>query len=240
MATRKSDLFWTATTRLLWEPAERRVRVYADGDLVADTRGPLLVWEPARVVPGYAVPRADLEAEVGPGRPVKVAEDPRLLHPGIPFSVHSTPGSSVTVAGREDAGFVPDDPDLRDYVVLDFDAFTWVEEDEPIRGHPRDPFHRVEVRQSSRPVRLSVDGTVVAESRRPVLLFETGLPTRFYLPREDVRVPLRPRPTRTYCPYKGEASYWSFDTEQIKKPLFGFLEQQGWQRKKGFFGKLFD
>ena len=80
-----------------------------------------------------------------------------------------------------------------------------------MRGHPRDPFHRVDVRRTSRPVRIEFEGILVAESSRARLVFETQLPTRFYLPREDIRVPLRPSALRTYCPYKGEASYFSFD-----------------------------
>ena len=96
--------------------------------------------------------------------------------------------------------------------MLDFDAFDrWLEEDEQIAGHPRDPFHRVDVRLSARPVRIEVDGETLAETTRARLVFETGLPTRFYVPREDVRAELRPSERRTYCPYKGEASYWSFD-----------------------------
>ena len=98
------------------------------------------------------------------------------------------------------------------YVELDFAAFDeWYEEDEPVAGHPRDPFHRVDVRRTARPVRIEVDGEVVAETTRARLLFETSLPTRFYLPREDVRVELQPSPKRTHCAYKGEASYWSVD-----------------------------
>ena len=87
----------------------------------------------------------------------------------------------------------------------------WREEDEPIAGHPRDPFHRVDVRRTSRPVRIELGGAVFAESTRARLVFETRLPTRFYLPREDVSVALRASARRTYCPYKGEASYWSVD-----------------------------
>jgi uncharacterized protein (DUF427 family) len=96
-------------------------------------------------------------------------------------------------------------------VALDFDAFDWLEEDEPVHGHPRDPFHRIDVRLSRRPVRIELDGELVAESTRARLAYETRLPMRFYLPREDVRAELRPTATRTYCPYKGEASYWSVE-----------------------------
>ena len=76
-------------------------------------------------------------------------------------------------------------------------------------GHRRDPYHRVDARQSSRTVRLELDGAVVAESSRPVFVFETGLPIRFYLPREDVQAELTPTDRRTTCAYKGHASYFS-------------------------------
>jgi uncharacterized protein (DUF427 family) len=96
--------------------------------------------------------------------------------------------------------------------VLDFAAFDdWYEEDERIAGHPRDQFHRVDVRQSSRPVRIEVGGEVLAETTRARMLFESSLPVRFYVPREDVRLDVHPSARRSYCPYKGEASYWSVD-----------------------------
>lgn len=72
-----------------------------------------------------------------------------------------------------------------------------------------DPLHRIDVFSSSRHVRLELDGRVLAESSRPMLLFETMLPVRYYLPREDIRATPSPSDTRTYCAYKGQASYWS-------------------------------
>ncbi len=86
---------------------------------------------------------------------------------------------------------------------------AWYEEEERVFVHPRDPFHRVDTRRSARHVVVRVAGEVVAETSRPVMLFETGLPVRYYLPREDVRGTLRPTSTRTTCAYKGEANYWS-------------------------------
>ena len=134
-----------------------------------------------------------------------------MLHPGIPFAVHSAPGEPVLVAGR--AGFVLDE--LPGYAVLDFNAFdAWFEEDERIYGHPRDRFHRVDVRRSSRPLRIELDGQVLAETTNTRMLFETRLPTRFYIPKEDVAVGLRPSARRSYCPYKGQASYWSSDAAE--------------------------
>ena len=109
-------------------------------------------------------------------------------------------------------GFRPEDPELAGHVVLDFAGFDrWLEEDEEISGHPRDPFHRVDVRASSRHVQLLLDGEVLADSTRPSLVFETLLPVRYHLRPEDVRAPLRPSDTRTWCPYKGAASYWSVE-----------------------------
>jgi len=201
---------------LRYEPTEKRVRALLGDRTVVDTTRAVLVWEPRRVVPSYAVPVADLDAGLAEvaGR---VADEHRpVLDPRVPFADHSTGGRSfdVTVADRTlaAAAFAPDDPALDGHVVLDFDAFDrWYEEDEPLVGQPRDPYHRVDVRRSSRHVRIELDGQVLAESSSPALVFETNLPTRFYLPREDVRVELRPSELRTHCAYKGEASYWSFD-----------------------------
>jgi uncharacterized protein (DUF427 family) len=105
------------------------------------------------------------------------------------------------------------DGELAGYVQVDWDAADrWLEEDEEIVGHPRDPFHRIDTRESSRHVVVSLDGEVVAESRKPTLLFETGLPVRYYLPREDVRLDLLgASDERTTCAYKGHASYFGTD-----------------------------
>ena len=87
---------------------------------------------------------------------------------------------------------------------------AWYEEEEEIFVHPRNPYVRVDVLESARRVKVLLGGTVLAQTRRPRLLFETGHPTRFYLPKEDVRMDfLSPSPTRTRCPYKGAASHWS-------------------------------
>jgi uncharacterized protein (DUF427 family) len=204
MGTRMRDLLAQARGDLRYEPVEKRVRV----DTVVDTTHPILVWEPRRVVPSYAAPVEDIRAELVPA-PRDDAHADGVLHPGIPFGVHTAAGEPVTIAERVGAGFRL--ADLPDYVVLDFTAFDeWYEEDERIFGHPRDPYHRVDVRQSSRPVRIEIDGEIVAETTRARLLFETNLPLRFYLPRKDVRGDLRPGTREpTYCPYKGHASYWS-------------------------------
>ncbi len=210
MSTRMQDLIAEARGLLRHEPVERRVRASLEGRPIADSARAIIVWEPRRICPSYAVPEEDLLAELAPA-PATDGYTPGLLHPGIPFSVHSAEGDPVTVGGRVGAGYRLADGDLHGYVVLDFDAFDWLEEDEPIAGHPRDPYHRVDVRRSLRTVRIELDGEVIAETTGARLLCETNLPMRFYVPREDVRAELRVSPSRSYCPYKGEASWWSIE-----------------------------
>lgn len=217
----------------MYEPTGKRVRLVRGDQTVVDSTRAMLVWEPRRVVPSYAFPIDDVQAELAPVAAVAGGaseddgfrpDDPALadlvlLHPGIPFRVHTFEGEPLTVrAGgeaAEAAAFRPSVPELADYVILDFSAFEeWYEEDERITGHPRDPFHRIDILRSSRRIRIVHDGQVLAESSRPFLLFETGLPVRFYLPPEDVRDELlQPSPTRSYCAYKGEASYWSLEKD---------------------------
>jgi uncharacterized protein (DUF427 family) len=209
---------------LRFQPTPKRIRATVGSDAVVDTTRAVLLWEPRRIVPAYAVPAADITAELVPAPPsaeVAAALDGlgkrRVLSPGH-FRTHTTEGEELTVrapAGeREAAAFRLADPDLEDYVELDFDAFDqWLEEDEPIISHPRDPFHRIDVRRSSRSVLVEHEGTVLAESTRPRLLFETHLPVRTYLPREDVHVDrLLPSETTTACAYKGRTtSYWAVE-----------------------------
>jgi uncharacterized protein (DUF427 family) len=99
---------------------------------------------------------------------------------------------------------------LEDHVTFAWDDLdTWFEEDEALLSHAIDPYHRIDVRRSSRHVAVSANGTMLAESRRGRALFETGLPTRWYLPREDVLADLESSDLHTRCAYKGVASYFS-------------------------------
>src|SRR5919108_235433 len=117
-----------ALAGLRYEPIEKRVRA----DAVVDSTRAILVWEPRRIVPSYAVPAADIAAELSPA-PATNGEAPGLLHPGIPFSVHTAAGEPVSIGGRPGAGFRLADPDLDGYVVLDSAAFdSWYEEDERV------------------------------------------------------------------------------------------------------------
>ena len=87
---------------------------------------------------------------------------------------------------------------------------AWYEEEERVYAHAHDPYTRVDVLPSSRHVRIVLGGVTIADTRRPQLVLETGLPTRYYIPEQDVRMELlEPTETTTHCPYKGKATYWS-------------------------------
>jgi uncharacterized protein (DUF427 family) len=207
------------------EPIHKRIRALADEQAVVDTTRAVLVWEPRRVVPSYAAPLADVRGELVPAERSEAPEpaglhldalsDQMVLDPSIPFAAHTAAGEplSLRTAGalREHVAFRPADADLDGHVILDFAGFdAWYEEDERVFAHARDPFHAMDVLPSSRSVRIELDGEVLAETSRSRLLFEgTLLPPRAYIPREDVRVPLHASAKRTWCAYKGQASYWS-------------------------------
>lgn len=227
MSVRVREVLMGQLDRLRHEPVDQRVRASLGGETVVDSTRALLVWEPKRIVPSYAVPVGDVAAtlEARP-RPAGAAgqlpaDAPRLgarpvLDPSVPFAMHTAPGEPMVVRATNGAtaqAFHPDDPDLTGYVVLDFADFdVWWDEDEEVFSHPRDPFHRVDTRRSSRHVRVEAAGVVVAESSTPVLLFEPPLPVRYYLDPADVRTDLlRPSDTRTSCAYKGRAGYWSLE-----------------------------
>jgi uncharacterized protein (DUF427 family) len=118
-------------------------------------------------------------------------------------------------ASRPDAAWVYTDdalPGLAATVRFDWDALdAWFEEDEEVFVHPRNPYSRVDALRSTRTVRVELEGTLLAESTSPVMVFETGLPTRYYLNRTEVSFEhLQPSDTVTSCPYKGKTSaYWS-------------------------------
>ena len=195
------------------EPGAKRVRAYLAGRVVADTRHPWLVWE-IPYYPAYYFPAVDVSAEL--------AETGKTEH-------SPSRGDAVLYDVRVDGAVAegaarryPDSPlaEIRGLVRFEWQAMDeWLEEDEPVYTHPRDPYHRVDVLASSRHVRVEVDGVTVAESPRPVILFETGLPPRYYLPLSHVRTDLlTPTGTQTHCPYKGTATYWSVDTGQGPRP----------------------
>lgn len=194
----------TGRGRVRVEQGHKRVRGFVRGRLVFDTTRPMLVWE-LPYYPAYYIPIGDLAATLVPTGETR--HSPSRGDADV-FDLRVGDATVPAVAARHAGSPIPE---LRDLVRFDWDAIDeWFEEDEPIYTHPRDPHTRVDVLASSRQVRVVVDGVTVAESSSPRILFETGLPPRYYLPLTDVRMDLaEPSDSRSHCPYKGEATYWS-------------------------------
>jgi len=146
------------------------------------------------------------------GRVVADTLHPRLVWELPYYPTYYLPAADVrTDLVPAGAVQVPTAEQLRGLVRLDWDAMeAWFEEDEQVFTHPRSPYTRVDILDSSRHVQVEVSGVTVADSTRPRVLFETGLPPRFYLPKLDLRLDLlEPSDKVTHCPYKGQARYWS-------------------------------
>lgn len=186
------------------EQGRKRVRAYLAGALVVDTTRPLLVWE-VPYYPTYYFPSEDVVARL-----VDTGTTRRVPGRGV-AEVLDVVAGGTTAAGAAQRRPDPPVEALKGAVRLEWSTMTeWLEEDEPVYVHPRNPYTRVDILASSRHVRVELDGVTLADSHRPRILFETGLPPRYYLPLTDVRMELlRPSPASTACPYKGTASYWS-------------------------------
>jgi len=187
------------------EPVPRRIRALLGGRTVLDTTRAVYVWEwppypqyyipAADLVPGALVPSDHMDEQaLGTARRVGL----RAGDVSRPAAGHLHTGDAV--------------PGLAGLVRLEWNAVdAWFEEDEEVFVHPRNPYARVDALRSTRHVRVELEGLVLAESATPVLVFETGLPTRYYLPRTALDLAhLRPSRTVTACPYKGRTTvYWS-------------------------------
>jgi uncharacterized protein (DUF427 family) len=186
------------------EPSPRRVRGFVGGQLVFDTTHALYVWEVPNY-PQYYIPLADVRDEflVDDDHPQKVQFGPSRMHSLTAGG--STRNGAARVFDADGGGPVADT------VRFEWDSLDWFEEDEPIVGHPRNPYARIDALRSHRHVHVELDGVVLADTHTPVALFETGLPTRYYIDRTDVVFDnLEPSDTQSLCPYKGTTSgYWS-------------------------------
>lgn len=185
------------------EPAPRRVRGLLGERVLFDTTAARYVWE-VPYYPQYYVPVEDVDLGLltDENHSQRVQFGPSRL-----YSITGVPREKPAVRVFDADGDGP----VAGYVRVEWDSVRWFEEDEQIVGHPRNPYVRVDALRSHRHVRVELDGTVLADTHSPVLLFETGLPTRYYVDRTDVRFDaLVPSDTETLCPYKGTTSeYWS-------------------------------
>jgi uncharacterized protein (DUF427 family) len=195
------------------EPSPRWIRVRAGDVVVADSRrAQLLSWYGPGMLPTYCLPAEDVRTDLlTPSRPR--AGDGFLRDHDVRVG-----GGTVDRAAQ-----LFDDPPAPFEAVAGHWTFTWdaglswFEEALEVHVHARDPQKRVDAVPSERHIRVELDGRMVADSRRPHALFETWLPTRWYLPAEDVRQELlAPSETVTRCPYKGTAAYWSVQLGDVR------------------------
>jgi uncharacterized protein (DUF427 family) len=188
------------------EPTPKRIRVEVAGETVADSRNALILQE-SGLQPVYYFPLDDVRDDLF---------EPTERHTKCPIKGEAS-YYSIKVGDREvknGAWYYPEPIEgatqIAGMIAFYWDRVDrWLEEDEEILVHPRDPYHRIDVLPSSRHVRISLEGELLAESTRPTALFESNLPPRWYLPREDVVAELERTETVTHCGYKGEASYYA-------------------------------
>ncbi|MCI0543678.1 MAG: DUF427 domain-containing protein [Actinobacteria bacterium] len=198
--------------RVRVEPSAKRVRVMLGGEVVADSTDMLMVWE-APYYPTYYFPEADVRTDLL----VETGDTRRSPSRGDAVLYAVKAGGREGSAYRHQGGSVPEIADRYAFVWATMDH--WFEEDEEVYVHARDPYTRVDILRSGRRVRVEIDGVTVADSTNTSFLFETGLPTRYYFPKTDVRFDLlTPTSTVTACPYKGTARYWTATVEAQSHP----------------------
>lgn len=188
------------------EPSPRRVRVKFGGEIVADSKSVFLLRQYAQGrLPTYYFPPADVRLDV-----LKPVADEQCYLGEAKFWTLEVGKQFAPRAAWTLLDPLPDFAALKGCISFDWNAMDAWYEDEEVFVHALDPYKRVDVLRSSRHVRVEIAGETMAETRRPYLLFETSLPTRYYIPRKDARLDLlAPSDLKTRCPYKGIASYWS-------------------------------
>ena len=225
-----------------FEPSPKRVRVYFSSQLIADSKKMMLLREPDHL-PLYFFPEIDVQADfLRPSDHTSQSE-----FKGVGKYWHVQAGDKMA----DNAAFAfsnppGNGPNLEGFIAFAWNKMdAWFEEDEEVFYYARDPYKRIDILHSSRLVRVEIEGVAVAETRSPGLLFENGLPTRYYLPQSDVRMELLERSDIvTRCPYKGEAQLydvrignqlhegfaWTYRYPTLEcakiQGLFGFLNEK--------------
>jgi len=214
----------TATTtrgRVRVEEGPKRIRVHLGGEVVADSTNVKLVWEKP-YYPVYYFPAEDVRTEL------LTASDHTKRSPSRGTANFFDVKGGDRVAENAAYQYLVDSriDELEGRIAFVWDKMdAWFEEDEEVFVHARDPYTRIDILPSSRHIEVVVNGVKVADSHQPRLLVETGLPTRYYLPKTDVRMDLlTSTDTTTQCPYKGEAEYWSVtaDGETFDDIVWGY------------------
>ncbi|MFJ9818511.1 DUF427 domain-containing protein [Streptomyces sp. NPDC101151] len=198
------------------EPVPRRIRAVLGSETVIDTSRARYVWEWS-YYPQYYIPLDDIHPDllVSEGRTQHSGRGTVEMHALRLGDIHRPRAAKVLRDSSIDG--------LTGTVRFEWDSLdAWYEEDEQVFVHPRNPYVRVDALRSTRPIRVELDGVVLAEAPSSVMVFETGLPTRYYLERGQIDFrQLVESDTVTACPYKGVTSgYWSVRTgDQVRPDL---------------------
>lgn len=206
------------------ERSPKWIRVLIGGVTVADSKRVLVVTETGRL-PVYYFPQSDVRKDLFVETDYRVIDVNKgeATYWDIQVGDQTVMRAVWSYLNPQQISSV-----IQGYVSFEWKkADAWYEEEEQIYVHARDPYSRIDAIPSSRHIQVVVGGQLVADSNRSVILYETGLTPRYYLPKEDVRLDLlQPSNTSTRCPYKGIASYWSgsFDGKQFKDVVWSYVE----------------
>ncbi len=193
--------------RVRVEPTQKRIRTQIGGVVIADSTDVLMVWE-VPYFPTYYFPSSDVRLDLlsdsgrtkrSPSRGSAALHDVTVGDRTVPQAARVWTESKVE--------------EVEGYVSFHWGSMdAWFEEGAEVYVHARDPYTRIDVLQSSRNIRVEIDGVTIADTNQPRILFETGLPARYYIPKTDVQFEyLTPTDNETSCPYKGTARYWSIN-----------------------------
>ena len=186
------------------EPIAKRVRAFVSGVAIADSCRAMMMFETARLCV-YYFPIEDVRADLLVATSKVVGS---VAKGDATYYSIAVDGRTVENAAWRYLKTPAGCPDLAGFIAFHWKLMdAWFEEDDEVFVHARDPYHRIDVLNSSREVRVVVGGQVVAVTSRARFLFETGLPVRYYIPKEDVRTDLlQPSQTKTTCAYKDQTS----------------------------------
>jgi len=193
--------------RYRWEDSRRRVRVVFADVTIADSKRVMLLHEFGHL-PVFYFPIEDVRTDVMEATDHHTSSPLKGEASYWTIRVGDRVGENAAWSYQNPA---PDGPQMQSYMAFYWNQMdAWYEEDERVFAHARDPYKRVDILPSSRHMQVVLGGVTIADTRHPQILLETGLPTRYYIPEEDVRMDLlEATETTSRCPYKGKASYWS-------------------------------
>ncbi|KAK3048124.1 hypothetical protein LTR09_010463 [Extremus antarcticus] len=215
-------------------PTPRKIQILFNGVYIIRTINASYVWEhplspwTKRFYPQLYVPESELEESskaqdfsFKAGSEIK-SDNGNAIATQYTIKVGDKSTDQIIVFSSNLSGKAEE---LQGLVKINFDSMTqWFEEDTPIHVHPKDPFKRIDILASTRTIKVSVSGKQIAYTETAIHLYETGLPARFYIPLTSIDpTVLRPSTTRTKCPYKGEAEYYSVEIDgKLHEDLFWY------------------